>query len=317
MSLPQDNFEQQCILEAPAKLNLRLKVTGRRADGYHLLSMLNVGIDLHDTVKIILTKEPGINVSVSFEDLYRLEEGIELENSRKNLAARAVSKFREEFAFNFGAKIEIIKRIPLGAGLGGGSGNAAAVLNFLKAQYDTCKIKDFENRFLKLALSLGADVPYMLEMGLGEVSGVGEKIKKLPNNPLQGEPIFLLFPNFGINTAQIFSDLRSVKDDSLYQDLKLIDIMKKYDSGSRIDRGDLIKLIDNDLIDFAVKRQPVLNEIITLLKNEFGIVVSMSGSGSTIFVLAKDVGTTDMVLSSKVLSSLERYKVKVGKTKIR
>ncbi|NMC62545.1 MAG: 4-(cytidine 5'-diphospho)-2-C-methyl-D-erythritol kinase, partial [SAR324 cluster bacterium] len=118
-------------IKAPAKLNLRLKITGRRQDGFHLLSMLNVPIDLFDMLKLEFSEEEGPFFVISPLSTVSLSD---LQDNRENIAYKAAKLFLSEFPMPLYPKLSLEKHIPFGAGLGGGSSDAAAVLRlFAKA----------------------------------------------------------------------------------------------------------------------------------------------------------------------------------------
>jgi 4-diphosphocytidyl-2-C-methyl-D-erythritol kinase len=163
---------------APAKLTLSLRVTGVRPDGYHELDAEMVALDLHDSLVI----EPGTGLTVHAELPAAAGMG-EVPTGPDNLVARALSAVSRE------SRVRLIKRIPPGAGLGGGSSNAAAVL-----RWSGCGD-------LAVAARLGADVPFCLVGGRARVRGIGESVVPLP---YQERHFVLLLPPFGVNTAAAY-----------------------------------------------------------------------------------------------------------------
>lgn len=278
MILPQKWFREHALLNARAKVNLRLKITGRRTDGYHLLSMINVSCALADTIQLQLREDGQISVTMECSDLPTRPSDLPAED--QNLAARAVREFSRLFCPGLGARIEIRKQIPLGGGLGGGSGNAAAVLAFLAHESGILSDPLKTELFWKLGLSLGADVPFMIDGRTALVQGIGEKLHPLDVPGLDGYPMFLVFPPFGIETGRIFARRREAHGDSFDVDPSVNGLI-----GVPVSMNDLFNKIDNDLLPAAVHCEPRLAAILDLLRRQGGCRVSMSGSGSTLFVI--------------------------------
>jgi 4-diphosphocytidyl-2-C-methyl-D-erythritol kinase len=163
---------------APAKLTLSLSVTGVRDDGFHLLDAEMVSIDLADT----LTFEAGVGISVVDEVPGGLGAG-RVPTGPDNLVARALA------VVGHNAAVHIVKCIPVGAGLGGGSSDAAAVLRW-------AQVTD-----LSVAVGLGADVPFCVRGGRARVTGVGEKVEPLP---FEDRRFVLLLPPLSVDTAAVY-----------------------------------------------------------------------------------------------------------------
>ena len=180
-------------VESPAKVNLHLQVVGKRADGYHELRTIFQTVDLADELTIELDDEPGVRLTV---------EGAELSAGADNLAHRAAAGFLARWAPDRGVSIALRKRIPLGAGLGGGSSNAASVLLALQRLLgDPAPPADL----WLLARELGADVPYFL-VG-GTALGVGRGDEVIPLTELPEREIWLVLPPVHVSTAAAFADL--------------------------------------------------------------------------------------------------------------
>src|SRR5437588_6489822 len=157
---------KMCFVQAYAKINLTLDVLGRRPDGYHELRTLMQTIDLYDTLCLSITDENRVRVICTQPEL----------NTADNLAVRAAEAVRQRLALSQGLVIELHKRIPLAAGLGGGSSDAAAVLLALQQWWQLpLSLADM----LMLAASLGSDVPFFLTGGLAFCAGRGEQVKAL------------------------------------------------------------------------------------------------------------------------------------------
>lgn len=180
---------------APAKVNLCLRVVGRRADGYHLLDSIFAAIDLTDRVLISVSdlcspKETDVDVRCAYP-------GVPTDTT--NLAARAAVKLLEECGLGAKITIGIDKQIPPGAGLGGGSSNAASVLRCLNT---ILRLNVSEKRLHEMALQLGADVPFFLTGGCARVRGIGEDIEPVRGWP--GLALVVAIPPVAVSTAWAF-----------------------------------------------------------------------------------------------------------------
>ena len=154
-------------LESPAKVNLRLEILKRREDGYHELRTLLQKISLHDTLHFSLKKEKGVSINT---DHPKLPIG------KDNLVYKAAQSMLKVSDYKGGVCIEIEKRIPLGAGLGGGSSNAATTL---KAMNQLLKSNLSKKELMEMGLEIGADVPFFFLEGAAIGLGIGERLKKI------------------------------------------------------------------------------------------------------------------------------------------
>ena len=154
-------------LESPAKVNLRLEILKRREDGYHELRTVFQKISLHDTLYFSLKRRKGVSITA---DHPKLPVG------KKNLVYRAVQSMLKVSGYRGGVHVEIEKRIPLGAGLGGGSSNAATSM---KALNQLLEINLSEKELMGMGLEIGADVPFFFLESAAIGSGIGERLKKV------------------------------------------------------------------------------------------------------------------------------------------
>ena len=182
-------LNEKITVLAHAKLNLYLDIVGMRADGYHLLETVLQSVDLSDIVEVAAARE-GISVSCS---------NPEIPTGEKNICYKAAKRFIERVGGNFGAEIRIEKRIPDGAGLGGGSADAAAVLHALNELNGLPMRSD---KLLQLAAEIGADVPFCLTGGLAACRGIGEVIE--PLSPLPDRFYLIVKPNFRCPTQNAY-----------------------------------------------------------------------------------------------------------------
>jgi 4-diphosphocytidyl-2-C-methyl-D-erythritol kinase len=270
-------------LLAPAKVNLGLRVLGRRPDGYHLLESLFVPLELADEVSVEVLAEvhsaaPSVAFSLAFGE--GLGAAGDIPDGDENLAVRAGRAFLEAARLggvSLGIRVE--KRIPAAAGLGGGSSDAGAVLRAL-AQLFPGALPGGE--LARLALELGADVPFFLDPRPALVSGVGETIE-----PVEGVPELVLLlanPGESLATAEVYSAL-----DVLRPSLTTVgagSTMRAL-SGLQSDPNAfanlLETLLENDLEPPAVRLCPAIARLREQIRVAGALVVGMSGSGATVF----------------------------------
>ena len=184
-----------CFVQAYAKINLTLDVLGRRADGFHELATVMQTIDLHDTICLTATDDNRVYMICTIAEL----------NNNENLAARAAYLVRERVASTQGVKIELGKRIPTAAGLGGGSSDAAAVLLALQQWW---QLQLSPSDLLNMASSLGSDVPFFLTGGLALCEGRGERVTPLTSYwPPSMRWLLLIKPAISVSTKAVFGNL--------------------------------------------------------------------------------------------------------------
>lgn len=272
------------VHEAPAfaKVNLRLKVEGRRPDGYHLLSMLNCSTSLCDTLKISLHSARSFDVEVS-------PAGCIPSADSENLVTKAFRAFWREFGFDdppCGFFCTIEKRIPVGGGLGGGSADAGAMLRFLEtcfgrdiAQSLNVTTDEISTRIRKAALTCGADVPYAYVGGACWVRGIGEDVAPVLGRAIWHGKVLLLVPSSPMPTAQFYDEFRRVKPAiEPWFDAPL----KEFVEG----QGEsVVPLIENDFESVVSALLPDVREGLRLTREVFGRRVALTGSGSVFFAL--------------------------------
>jgi len=247
------------VLDSPAKINLCLHVLGRRMDGYHELAMAMQRVDLVDRIKISCSAGSGVRVSCA---------GLELVDGEENIAARAARLILSEAGREQAVEIEIEKNIPVAAGLGGGSSNAATVLTGLD-QILGLGLK--QRRLLDLAAQLGADVPFFVFQSPAWATGTGVELKALP--PLPDVAYLLVNPKIAVSTAWVYQSLELTKGGELAN-------LPRF---SVVTRKDLCAALHNDLERVTLQHYPLLAEIKRLLLEQGAIGALMSGSGATVF----------------------------------
>jgi len=251
-------------IRARAKINLYLHITGRREDAYHEIESLLVPVGLADDIEIIPSDKISLEVSGQFASAAGVDDNIVLK------AANLLAKERHDL----GAHIRLVKNIPTGAGLGGGSADAAAVLRGLNEIWGMGYSLD---ELAKLGLKLGADVPFCVYDRPAIVSGIGEVIK--PVNDLPDLPVLLVNPNISLPTKDVFNKYKEIT--SVFSD-KGFDV-NRYISGH------------NDLESAAISICPAIKDVLNVLQKQKNVVFSrMSGSGATCFAVFESQKDKDM-----------------------
>lgn len=257
-------------VRVPAKINLALEVLGRRPDGYHELLTIFQAVGLHDTIEIRLRTQPGVVLQV-------LPPGLDLGPAEANLAVRAARLLLD--GSGWGAELRLRKRIPAGAGLGGGSADAAGTL--LGLAHLLAGVGRPVPSLPPLAVGLGADVPFFLAGGTQLGRGVGERLQALP--PWPAPAIVLVFPNVGVPTSSVFGAFRT----GLTPPGPLAR-MGRLESASDFWRHDWADL-RNDLEAPVSELVPGVSEALRALRGLGSGFVRMSGSGSAVFGVAGGV----------------------------
>lgn len=269
-------------LAAPAKVNLGLRILGRRSDGYHLLESLFLPLELADAIEVSVGPSEAGDVAVQLEVLGERSEGVPADAS--NLAARAAAGFLEAGGVDgLAVRIRLEKRIPAQAGLGGGSSDAAAVLRALA----TLLPRTLEDGPLcGLALRLGADVPFFLDPRPARVGGIGERIDPVEwVSPLW---LMLVHPGVGLATAEVYAAY-----DALEAALTPAEAGPTVrPPGGPLDPPALAGLLEsgvrNDLEPAAVRLCPLVARLRREIAATGALGVGMSGSGPTLFGVFED-----------------------------
>jgi len=257
-------------LESPAKINLFLKVTGKRPDGYHDLVSLMGCISLSDRV-VLRTGVTAITVTCSFPDV---------PEDRSNLAVRAAELFYERYPSSDRVAIEIEKQIPVGAGLGGGSSNAATVLSGLNNHYGQPFSVD---QLIRMGASIGADVPFFLFGRPALATGIGERLTAFDG--LDRWKVVVIYPGFSIPTGSVYKKLN----------LGLTKCENHLKAFSLKQNGFLpARHLCNDLETVVIPRYPEIAAVKKKLLENGATGALMSGSGSSVFGLFADSQTAHL-----------------------
>lgn len=264
-------------ITAPAKLNLYLHITGRREDGYHLLDSLFVFMDFGD----VITIEPAETLSLTMNGPFASK--ISHEPIEKNLIHRAALLLKNKYAATQGAQIRLTKNIPVGAGLGGGSADAAAVLKGLNQFWH---LNLSVETLCELGLSLGADVPACIVGKPAIVSGIGENIEPIT---LSDIPLFVLLinPNYPLSTQSVFQTYKKSNLPFTSQSTHHAVLTNREYTFNQLIKN------KNDLESAAISLYPEIQTLLKTLQQQSGCQLArMSGSGSTCFALFQDIALT-------------------------
>ena len=289
-------------IAAQAKLNLHLRVFARDESGYHSLETIFHRIDLSDDIRIEITsREQTIDV-----------EGSDLGPVEKNLAWRAAHEYAERTGWPRGFRIELTKRIPVGAGLGGGSADAAAVLRSLNFISPT-PMRSVG--LLSLAAKLGSDVPFLASDAVMALAwSRGERMLSLPALPRND--LLLMSPAFSVPTAEAYrwldEDRASRKNARLLMEEDVDDVSEStvLDSVDLSTWESIGRFARNDFEGPVAQRHPQLREYLDRLRASRALFCGMTGSGSTIF------GVLDSPPNSAKVPEEHRDRVTTTKTAI-
>lgn len=250
-------------LNAYAKINLGLDVISKRPDGYHEVRMIMQTIGLYDKLLMNVTNSPNIKIKTNLPYL---------PNNENNLVYKAVSLLKDKYQIKQGVYINLKKKIPVSAGLAGGSTDAAAALYGMNRLFD---LKLTTKELMDFGVKLGADVPYCIIRGTALSEGIGEKLTPLP--PFPQCHVLIVKPNINVSTKLIYEnlDLSKIKNhpdiDGIIRFMKQNDLYKA------------ASLFDNVLETVTIKNYPEIQDIKNQMLNYGAIASIMSGSGPTVF----------------------------------
>lgn len=268
-------------IKANAKINLTLDILGKRPDGYHLVDMIMQSVSLCDNIE--LSKLPQNEIIVTSSD--------NLLGGEQDICYKAAKLFFEKSELNSGVKININKNIPLAAGLGGGSADAAAVLLALNKMFSNpLSNTDLYN----IAIKLGADVPFFLIGGTVYATGIGEQLTKLKDMP---ECYILIVKNGNKkSTAQMYKQLDDAESYGNFNTKK---------AKEAINKGDLNKICLN--IGNAFTQLWDINDIKSVMLSRGAMAVSLSGSGPSIFGIYDDYNNAVLALNAFLDNNIQAF----------
>lgn len=253
----------QISLKSRAKINITLDVVGKRSNGYHDLNMIMQTVNLYDIIYIRKMHAQGIKLTTNLKWL---------PSDKGNIVYQAAKLFKETYGITTGVSIELNKRIPVAAGLAGGSSNAAAALIGLNTLFET-GLKDKE--LMELGVKLGADVPYCILGGTALAEGIGDILT--PLSPMPSCYVLIAKPKISVSTATIFKDLAISKIEKRPDTKKVIEAINRKDVDA------IASNMCNVLETVTVKKYPVIQTIKKIMLEDGAKGAIMSGSGPTVF----------------------------------
>ena len=268
---------------ARAKINLTLRVLGKSETGFHLIESITAFSDFGDEVEIFTN---------SSRDQLEISGPFSKDLEGDNIVVKALESFRKETIWTQPITIKIFKQIPVAAGLGGGSADAACVLKMLNLLAPKARVS--EEKMGEIGLNLGSDVPACLSGKTLKMEGRGEKLSIIGRIP--NMPILLVNPNIRLSTKAVFETF-SKKG-----------LFKPADENANVDVEKIFKGIGcntpNDLIEPAIKLAPVIQEVLFVLRKLKGIkTVGMSGSGATCFALFEPNDTGSVIKAEEQIKN--------------
>jgi 4-diphosphocytidyl-2-C-methyl-D-erythritol kinase len=256
-------------IKAYGKINIALEVVGKREDGYHLLRMIMQNIDLYDLIE--LNEKRSNDITIECNKPY-------VPKDDRNLAYKAARLFMDTYKINRGIHIDIIKNIPVAAGLAGGSTNAAAVLKALNEMFD---VGASEQDLMDLGVKLGADIPYCIKGGTCLCEGIGEKISELKS--FKDKILVLVKPPFGVSTKDVYG---AIDINKIFKKVLVNELIEA------IEKDDLLFVaqnMKNHLENVTLRRHPLIIKIKEDMMKMGSIGSMMSGSGPTVFGFFDDM----------------------------
>ncbi len=263
-------MKEGVILESPAKVNLRLEVLRKREDGYHELKTIFQKISLHDTLRFSLKKKQGITITTDHPDL---------PVGKTNLVYKAAQCILNRSNYRGGITVEVEKRIPLGAGLGGGSSNAATTLKALNQLLET---KLSRKELMELGLAIGADVPFFFLRGAALGSGIGERLKKIQIPELW---FVLIYPNFEVSARWAYRNFDKRLSTSAPTKAKRLTNQEFHislDKFLKTPKG-VSQILFNHLEGVVSEEYPEIDAMKKMLLSAGATGALMTGSGPTVF----------------------------------
>lgn len=273
-------------LKALAKINLGLDVVRRREDGYHEVRMIMQTIHLYDRLDIKRTKESGIQIQTNLSFLPVNEN---------NLIYKAAKLLMDEFSITDGVSVKLDKRIPVAAGMAGGSTDAAAMLFGMNRLFSLGLTK---RQLMERGVQIGADVPYCIMRGTALAEGIGEELSPLA--PMVKCPVLIAKPSISVSTKFVYQNLK-LDDTTVHPDIDLLieDIKAK-------NLHDIAAHMGNVLETVTIPNYPVIDEIKKHMLSHGAVGAMMSGSGPTVFGLFDDEDTAKKAYKAMRSSHLAR-----------
>lgn len=265
-------------INAPAKINIGLDVLRRREDGYHEVKMIMQSIRLFDRLTLTKSDKPGIRLTTNLRFLPVNED---------NLVYRSAKLLMDEYKLEGGLDIQLDKRIPVAAGMAGGSTDAASCMLALNDLYELGLSK---RQLMKRGVRLGADIPYCILKGTALSEGIGEKISTIPKMP--DCYVLICKPGIHVSTGFVYTNL-VLDENTPHPDIDyMITCMKKKDLKT------LCQNLGNVLETVTIPAHPEIAKIKETMMQEGALGSLMSGSGPTVFGIFDDLGQSQSRQSS-------------------
>ena len=274
------------LLKALAKINLGLDVVRRREDGYHEVRMIMQTIHLFDQLSIEKSRDPGIHISTNLSFLPVNEN---------NLVYKAGMLLMDEFHISYGVDVNLVKRIPVAAGMAGGSTDAAAMLYGLNQMFDLGLSRQ---ELMDRGVKIGADVPYCLMRGTALAEGIGEDLTQLP--PMVKCPVLIAKPQISVSTKFVYQNLK-LDENTIHPDIDQLqkDIIAK-------DLDAVASHMGNVLETLTIPEYPIIADIKEQMMHSGAVNAMMSGSGPTVFGLFRDKETAEKAAEDMRQSGLAK-----------
>lgn len=277
---------EQITLKALAKINLGLDVVRKRSDGYHEVRMIMQTIHLYDKLDIIKTHEPGIVIKSNLSYV---------PTNESNLVYKAGKLLMDEFDIKEGVSVDLVKRIPVAAGMAGGSSDAAAMLYGMNRIFD---LGLSQKELMERGVKIGADVPYCLMRGTALAEGIGEELTQLP--PMVKCPVLIAKPQISVSTKFVYENLK-LDENMIHPNINQLvtDIKNK-------DLYAVASHMGNVLETVTIPHYPIIAEIKQQMLQSGAINSMMSGSGPTVFGLFADEETAKKAYDDMLESGLAK-----------
>ena len=273
-------------LKALAKINLGLDVVRRREDGYHEVRMIMQTIHLYDKLDIAKTKEPGIAIKSNLSYV---------PTNESNLVYKAGKLLMDEFGITEGVSVDLNKRIPVAAGMAGGSTDAAAMLYGMNRMFE---LGLSQKELMERGVKIGADVPYCLMRGTALAEGIGEKLTQLP--PMVKCPVLIAKPQISVSTKFVYENLK-LTEETIHPDIdQLVTDIKEKDLAA------IAGHMGNVLESVTIPAYPIIADIKNKMMESGAVNSMMSGSGPTVFGLFDDEATAKKAYREMVASGLAK-----------
>lgn len=279
-------MDHSIVLKSYGKINLGLDVLRRREDGYHEVRMIMQTVGLYDVLTMKKRKDDKIEMTCNLSFL---------PTDERNLVYKAVKLIKNKYHIKDGVEINLSKRIPVAAGMAGGSSNCAAALKGMNQLFDLGLSID---ELCEIGVTLGADVPYCIWGGTALSEGIGEKLSRVDAMP----DCYILIAKPGISVSTAF----------VYKNLDLLALSKHPDIDGMLeclkekDLTGICNRLENVLETVTIKEYPIIEKVKKHLMDQGAKGALMSGSGPTIFAIFEDKKTADDAMES--LRSIEDIK---------